>query len=265
MTDSVTFSFFGHSHLSALLRAGKRHERSAAADAVKLHFSRLNYKNFHPNFEVINGEKTIDQGLQKKLRFILRRDAPDSIFLLLMGNEYNSLAMMRHPTPYDFYWPESGLEIDETVSLLPFNVIKAELSALADRNALLFLNLFSEIYKKPIYLMPPPPPIQDEAHIRSYPSAFADRLNEYGLSPATFRLKMWRLYCVVLQEAAVKASVSYVDLPTEIFNADGFLKEIYWSQDPTHANPAYGDVLLSALIDLAGNDAHNKAHSGAIT
>lgn len=242
---------FGHSHLSALMRAGRRVNNAAAPDEAQLHFVRLNHKTCLPNFATEAGTRKVHPDLQRRLRFVLNRDAPKALFLSLMGNEYNTIGMLKHPEPFDFHWPEMDLPADFSLHVIPFDLMKAQMRALADTNCLLFWRFFASNYSGPIYMVPPPPPIADEAHILSYPGAFADRVAEFGLSKPEFRLKMWKLYCEVLRESVADTTTTFVELPAEIFEGN-YLKSNYWMEDPTHGNEAYGALVLQAILAQAG-------------
>jgi hypothetical protein len=241
---------FGHSHLSALMRAGRRMTNARQLGETGMHFVRLNHKTCLPNFLVEGGTRDIHPDLKRRLRFILKRDMPKALFLSLLGNEYNTIAMLRHPEPFDFHWPEMDLPADPKSTVIPFDLMKAQLRSMADHSSLLFWRYFASVYDGPMYFVPPPPPIANEDHIRAYPGAFAERVAEYGLSKPELRLKMWMLYCEVLREAIKGSSTTFVELPLEIFDA-GFLKSIYWQHDPTHGNEAYGEVILRKMLSLA--------------
>jgi hypothetical protein len=241
----------GHSHLSALMRAGRRLNNTAAPGEALLHFVRLNHKTCLPNFSTEAGLRKVHPDLQRRLRFVLNRDAPKALFLSLMGNEYNTIGMLKHPEPFDFHWPEMDLPADTSLQIIPFDLMKAQMRALADSNCLLFWRFFASFYTGPMYMVPPPPPIANEAHILSYPGAFADRVAEFGLSKPEFRLKMWMLYCDVLREAVADSSTTFVELPRAIFEG-GYLKSAYWKEDPTHGNEAYGALVLQTMLAKAG-------------
>lgn len=241
---------FGHSHLSALMRAGRRMTNSGELGDTNIRFCRLNHQMFMPNFVTEGSKRSIHPDLQRRLRFILKRDMPQAVFLSVMGNEFNSIAMMRHPEPFDFHWPEMDLPADPAMQIIPFDLMKAQIRALAEDSALLFWRFFASVYEGPMFMVPPPPPIADEAHIMAYPGAFADRVAQFGLSKPEFRLKMWMLYCEVLREAVAGSSTRYVELPIEIFDM-GYLKSTYWREDPTHGNEAYGAMVLKRLLEKA--------------
>ena len=246
------FAAFGHSHLSALLHASRVMQAEGKLNDVKLALLRLNLPELQPNFERRDGKYVLLDPVCRRMKFILRRDDCQAIFLTPMGNEYNTMGMLTHPVPFDFDWPEKNLSADTSRARIPFDLMKGQMRALAERNALLFVSFLASVFEGPIYLIPPPPPIADANHITAHPGAFADRVREYGLNPPMFRQKMWQLYAEVLRDAAV-GNVRFSALPSEIYD-DGFLKRTYWSEDPTHANPSYGQIVLQGLIDQAKAD-----------
>ena len=241
---------FGHSHLSALLKAWQSRQKQGRTGGREAFFARLNHKSFQPNFEMENGDRRLTPQLERRLQHILRTRAPDAVVCVLMGNEYNALAMVRHPRPYDFAWPERGLVADPKAEEIPFAMMKAQLAALAGRNALLFWRAIAAAAPCPVFLLPPPPPIHSKAHILAHPGKFGEMTARYGINPPEIRLKMWQLYCCVLQEAVAGSATWFLDLPDSVFDG-GYLAEPYWSQDPTHANSAYGEIVLSYVEENA--------------
>ncbi|EPX82415.1 hypothetical protein [Salipiger mucosus] len=280
-----TLLAFGHSHLSALSRAHKTYveEDPEGAPPVELHW--LGEKQLQPNFELVGlgkvkaarqageeaharlmsrlrtpGARDIAKGdkvrvlsekLETHLRELLAERDPAGIVLACMGNEYNTLGMLRHPEPFDFDLPGSDLPLEEGVTQIPYALMKAQVRATAERNALLFWRFFNDVAGDvPIYMLPPPPPIASEAHIRDFPGAFADRVADYGISPVTLRRKMWLLYCEVLDEAVAGTNTTLVALPPAVFT-DGCLSRQFWQSDPTHGNVDYGMVILDHVCSMA--------------
>lgn len=241
---------FGHSHLSALLNAWKIRENLGKNGGREAQFVRLNHPRFQPNFEVKNRPRQLSSDLEKRIGHIIRSRAPDVVVCVLMGNEYNSMAMIRHPRPYDFAWPERGFAAEPEAEEIPFAMMKAQLEALASRNALLFWKVIAQAASCPLYLLPPPPPIASETHILAHPGKFGEMAVRYGVNRPEFRCKMWQLYCEVLREAVAGSATHFLELPEAVID-DGFLAEPYWSTDPTHANAAYGEILLAAIEERA--------------
>jgi hypothetical protein len=248
--SSESIIAFGHSHLSALIRAGRSLTGAGHLGTTGLRFVRLNHSACLPNFLVKAGVREVHPLLAHRLRSILERDRPKAVFLSLFGNELSSIGLIQHPQPFDFHWPEMDLPADPQSTVIPFDLMKAQLRFSAENSSLLLWRFFASIYSGPIYLAPPPPPIEDETHIKSHPGPFADQIATQGLSRPDLRLKLWMLYCDVLREAVLGKSTKFVELPFEIFD-EGYLKSIYWQHDPLHGNQAYGDVVLRRMLSLA--------------
>ena len=276
---------YGHSHLAAMMRAYKEREAEEPDPTIEAQFEWLGRKPLQPNFELIGfgklksarkegeeiyqamadrlrgpgaeavskGEKVraLSEKLETFLRGSLAEQKPDAILLICMGNEYNSLGMLRHPRPFDFTLPGSDLPLIEGAEVIPHGMMKDHLRETVDNNALLFWRFFNDVAGDvPIYMVPPPPPIASEEHILSFPGAFADRAGEYGISPVSLRRKLWLLYCEVLRDGIAGTGTTFVDLPPVVFT-DGCLSRQFWQKDPTHGNLDYGLVVLDHVLDLA--------------
>lgn len=275
----------GHSHLSSMVRAYREWEKLEPDYPIKAVFDVLGRPELQPNFETIGAGKlkaakeageaehaaflarlrmpggqdlsggvkvrALSVKMEAHLRKVLAAEAPDAILLSCMGNEYNSIGMLRHPVPFDVDMPGSGIGVEEGVQRIPRAVMKAQIRERAEQNVLLFWRFFdAEAGDIPVYLVPPPPPIASEEHIRAYPGAFADRVEEYGISPVGLRRKLWLLYCEVLREALAGTGTVFVELPPVVFD-EGSLARQFWQKDPTHGNAEYGLAILDRVFDLA--------------
>ncbi len=277
---------FGHSHLSAYLRAKRFFERTGKELLAETSLTQLNFKVYQPNYENVDltaayssnpsGEKTnrlkrlaarlsgggyhsfdalnrprvLTENFENRMRHIIKRDDPNAIFLACMGNEYNTMGMLQHPEPFDFDLPGFGIEVEEGVAVIPYTLMRAQMTALCEQNVLLFWRFFNEATDKPIYLVPPPPPIADKMHIMSYPGAFSGKAKQYGVSPVGLRRKMWLLYCDILRDVVKGTGTTFVELPDPVF-VDGCLAKQFWQEDPTHGNVDYGKLMLEHVTDLA--------------
>lgn len=277
---------FGHSHLSAYLRAYMQGSKAGNYPGLDMTFGRLGMDTFQPNFETVSTEsaygasatgnapsrlkrlgarlkgggyhsfdaldrpRVLTEALERRLTHMMRRDDPDAILLACMGNEYNTMGMLQHPEPFDFDLPGSGIPIEEGKTVIPYAMMRAQMTALCEQNVLLFWRFFNEAAEKPVFLTPPPPPIADKMHIMSYPGAFAGRAKQYGVSPVGLRRKMWLLYCDILRDVTKDTGTTFVELPDPAF-VDGCLAKQFWQEDPTHGNVDYGRLMLEHVTDLA--------------
>ncbi len=247
---------FGHSHLSTFQRAWKARQRAGVPADPDLILSFLGDRTVGPNFVDCQPTRTVAPGLRDAVARTLETSRPDAVFCILMGNEYNALAMVRHTQAFDFDLPGEP-DRDPDVPAISAAQMRAQLTYLAARNALL---VWSEIARQAeavgakVYLLPPPPPIPSTDHIRAHPGAFGDLVARHGLNPAPLRRKMWLLYCDALRIAVRDTATTFLDLPDAIFE-NGFLAKQFWQADPTHANGTYGEIMLSLVADLAKQDA----------
>ncbi|MGV6800560.1 MAG: hypothetical protein ACWA5L_01410 [bacterium] len=209
----------------------------------------LRHQNFQPNFEIVNRKRAPAAGMVKRIKHIIKTEQPEAVVGVFMGNEYNALVLLNHPEPFDIAWPTDDLPTDMSRRIIGRELMKDQLRHMVAGTASLYFQLFKEIYDGPVFQLPPPPPVPSAEHIASYPGNFAGRVAEYGISPAPLRMKMWRLYCEVLQEVAMEQQAETLALPASIYDADGFLKEEYWNPDPTHGNEDYGIVLLETIVE----------------
>ena len=108
-----------------------------------------------------------------------------------------------------------------------------------------------------ITLLATPPPKADDRRLRlrlTVEPPFKAKLEEAGLdatsiplTPPRVRLKLWALMQRQMKSVAKDFGLSYVQVPQEAQDEDGFLKEEYWAGDVSHANRAYGDLFLSKI------------------
>lgn len=105
--------------------------------------------------------------------------------------------------------------------------------------------------RSPCIVIPPPPPIESETHIRKYPGAFAEKLKTHQIYPPWIRLAAWLRQIEISREFARQLNIEFVDLPPAAFSERGFLNEQYIGNDPTHGNTAYGELILRHILELA--------------
>jgi hypothetical protein len=102
-----------------------------------------------------------------------------------------------------------------------------------------------------------PPPKQDSEALRSAvftETHFARRFTRVGvcnaevqLSPPLLRLKLWLLLQQMMSEHAQAFGAHFCSSPPEAQTAEGFLHEDFWATDVTHANRAYGPLMLQTI------------------
>jgi len=86
---------------------------------------------------------------------------------------------------------------------------------------------------------------------------FRVRLEQLEVSPETvrfspplLRLKLWELTQDLLRDAVEGAGGVYVPCPPEARDDRGLLRREFWNEDITHANKAFGNLMLDQMARM---------------
>ena len=246
MIENLKLLAIGHSHMGAIQRAYKLREKENAKLFKASRFIRLNFEAFMPNFVQEDSQRKVSPDLKNRLKHIVRTEKPDTILLSLMGNEYNAFGMLKHPKQFDCNWPSHDLPAEEAATVLTFDIFRAEIAETARKNVFLLTDEFKNLDAIDVFVLCPPPPINDEEHINKYPGAFSGRIKKFGLSSAEFRMKIWLMYADILEIECKRSGFNFLESPFAA-RAEGYLAEQYRNDDPTHGNPSYGELVLKDL------------------
>ena len=170
---------------------------------------------------------------------------------MLGGNAHNMISLLRHARPYDFILhgeAEAGPPIDPDCELVPEALVRA---ALEERLQTDFwrLDRLHEI-AGPFIHVESPPPVISEAFIRDRAEVYFRDYNDQEIVPAShgIRWRIWRLNSRIMREKVEAMGCRFMSVPPEALDADGFLR-LDLAADPTHANEAYGELLIRAIED----------------
>jgi len=95
-----------------------------------------------------------------------------------------------------------------------------------------------------------PPPICNERLLTAKPEPHFEEVIHRGFAPNQLRLELFNIQTEILAEHALKQGAIFLDSPNEAFDGDGFLSEQYCANDFTHANTAFGNLILKQLRNL---------------
>ena len=229
----------GHSHLNAL--AGARH-------AINPEIRKLEgYKNFF----VLDGPWPRDDPYWETMT----AGTPDyDLALIWGGNEHNSLYFFEDAFKFDLYSTRVG-------RMLPGLQLISTLQVKRRFRNLTIDDLTSNLAKRAgstarrIFLIGTPPPKKDNAELESFlpmepnfqqwaAQINADRIK---ITDPFVRLKLWYILQDVFAEEAAKVGGTFVPVPDDVRDGEGFLRREYWADDITHANALYGKIVLDHL------------------
>jgi hypothetical protein len=163
------------------------------------------------------------------------------------GNAHNVLALLRHPRPFDFRFPdEPSIEPGDGAEPMPLALVRAALEAAMARD-LLRLRMVAAAAGPLVHLESPPPLADPELIAACAEGYFLERgITAAAVAPAPLRHRMWRLHGTIMREACAILSVPFVPVPAEALDEAGFLRPEL-AGDATHGNAMYGELLIRHL------------------
>lgn len=103
-----------------------------------------------------------------------------------------------------------------------------------------------------VHLLAPPPKADSDFIQQHHDSQFAaDGIATLGVSSPQLRLKFWQMQNRALADICADLSIETIAPPAAACDADGFLSREFYARDATHANAAYGELVLQQLEDCA--------------
>jgi len=157
--------------------------------------------------------------------------------------------------PFDFALASHpGLVVDEGVDLVPeLQLRDIWLPSMSPLENVL-TRMLDTGGPRPIVLGTPPPKADNEAirrgmqvHADFFTKLASDRGLDYEkaqLAPAYLRLKLWFLLQQMMRETAERLAVEFWAVSASAMTEEGYLPPEYWAEDATHANAAYGAIML---------------------
>lgn len=226
----MKLTFIGHSHIGCIERALKRDSGKNRNCSVQ--FLQLRNAAFLINKDAAEFERWHFQNhdLETIERIVIKTTQEASLTILYpFGNEHNIVSMVKRDLQ------EADL----------FRLIEANM-----QNYRHLLFALSHYVRSPAALLPPPPPI-DSAIISEKPGIFAQQIAINGIASDAVRISAWGHQKRLLQQMAADCRLVFLELPQEVFSSNGLLHKQFEGGDPTHANDAYGELILCHLANFA--------------
>jgi hypothetical protein len=233
----------GGSHVTAIANALKR---GAVGGAV-----RVNVDRFAPKGrDAREGEITLDDALQR----VAALEASDIVALSVIGTAHNIFGLLQHPEAFDIVADEAdAAALKAGAAVVPTNALLDMFDAYVDDNRTI-RRLRDATAARIVHIATPPPKFGIEALSQSDQVYNGTLIAEAGFSPAPLRAKLWRLEMQSMARAAKRAGMGFVEAPAAAVDAGGYLKPEYQANDLTHANHAYGALILKQFERLAALD-----------
>lgn len=167
-----------------------------------------------------------------------------TVVLLWGGNEHNSYHLLQRER-FDFFMSDDD-EIDRSATIVPLSMIKSSFAlTLAHMRDFLQHRIKSA---SNAFVVGTPPPLEDDSMVLERIKQQWDLTHiaddEVVVTRAALRLKLWRVLNQIRDEYAMSAGARVLPVPPGAQDERGFLDSKYWAPSATHANEAYGQLVL---------------------
>lgn len=180
------------------------------------------------------------------------------IVLVWGGNEHNVGFFFQAAFAFDFlsnkvkklipsFQIVSQSKIKRRFNEISLDELNGVLAALNERSA------------RSVTLVGTPPPKRDNETLRSlleqepyfcdWAAQLGQSIDEIKITEPHIRLKLWYLLQEMIAEIGRRHGARFIPVASELQDEDGFLLEQYSFPDVTHANAAYGEVMLRKVLE----------------
>jgi hypothetical protein len=176
-----------------------------------------------------------------------------SIYISVSGTYHNILELLRHEKDYSIILDNDYIiKEDEISEIIPVRALWSAFdSHIMDSEYIIEL---CKIARGRLNLLSPPPPKESNQYIFDKLSGMKKKsyrgqlVADVGINPPALRYALWKIECARLQRWCGHYDVAYVPPPAKAFDGAMFLKECYYSEDATHANRAYGALVIEQIL-----------------
>jgi hypothetical protein len=228
---------FGDSHVYAVERA--IYHRNYKRRPIPLEAYR--------QLKAKNGKQLGNLSLDAFHALIKELDPEDLVLSMIGGNQHAVFSLIQHPQPFDFFEPGLNDAVESGLRIIPYRTIEQVFAEGMQKDLKAITTLQKSTAAHVVHIIPPPPKA-DAGYIRQFHEAvFAEGVATRGVSPASLRLKFWKLQARVLERQCKAAKVDILLPPAATLDDEGFLASKFYANDATHANSAYGEIILTEV------------------
>lgn len=175
----------------------------------------------------------------------------DVLVISLAGTLHNSFGLLQHDERFDLFTPgDEAMTLAEGCVVVPENALWDAFKVTAEPNKKLVA--LRKKARCAMYHLATPPPKEDNGFIAARLARYRGRsAAEAGVNNASTRLKLWKLEMRVLAHLCGAWTLHFLPPPAEAQTSAGFLRPEYYGNDATHANDAYGELVLRQLEAVA--------------
>ncbi|WP_186208725.1 hypothetical protein [Burkholderia gladioli] len=203
------------------------------------------------------GSAVLNPELVRHIRSIAQDYDEIQIITVLGGGHYLALTMLDNGHPMEVILPgQPDLPLRSDAMLVSVDFAKDIFLQLIKDTFRVLACIRAEFPGVNFAQIESPPANGDNDFIRSHLGDYfeathsSEQIN--AISNPAQRYKFWRLQSEMYAEKCDELGIDYMAVPERAVTADGFLPSEYFGQDSTHANAAYGRVILDLIETRLG-------------
>jgi hypothetical protein len=185
-------------------------------------------------------------------------------FFAIMGAYHNLLGLLRSGETFDVLMGADDRPDGGATALVPQRALRSAISEQFEQSAKM-RNLMAAA-RGPVFIVSTPPPKRNndfilERFMRQKKQIYRGKaVEQFGVERPETRLKLWLLEAQLMTEWAESLGAGFLAPPAAASDEDGFLGENYYSDDVTHANAAYGALVLDQVAAILERSSKQVSH-----
>lgn len=189
--------------------------------------------------------------IEQALEAVARLPDRTVVFLAMLGTCHNLLGLLRSGPDFDFLVGPGDAPDPRAQERIPHRAIAAAFEEYLETGRP--IEKIRAASRVPVVLLSAPPPKESSRFMLDYLLRRAKRekygrsVERAGVERPDSRLKMWSLESRVTARWAQERDIKFLSAPERCFNSEGFLARKYYANDATHANAAYGALVLEQI------------------
>jgi len=232
--------------LHAVTRAW-REEEAKRPESIRYTAMCLLDPPYNPAFTDEGGARRPNRAWVADLRDILNSADDVSLFLFLGGSEAFRWGLTPGPCPFDFVDPHQDDGLPLNGQIIPYELIMK-----FSRQMFRFVDEFAKFLRfltnLKLVQINAPPPVRDLPAMIAAEPEWSQRVGDFGVSPLSFRTKMWRAASRALEDVCTENGIAFMGCPPAASDPRGGLRDDMVG-DFVHANVVWGRMIVQRLMD----------------
>ena len=239
--ENPTIWIIGDSHTGALVEAGKTGLDLESRFSIRI----LRFRKTKNGITLGDLDEADLEPLMASL------PEGDVVISMVGGNHHQSLGLAQHPQSFCVAGEEGDALLRPERELIPRAALTDALRQLQKFELIRISALTRTAASRVFHVFSPPPREHEEELIVGRTSGpLISAMLAQGISPPEMRMACWNMHNAVVRDAVGPLGVRFIDPPREALSERGFILRAYQTDDRTHANKAYGALLLQHIVAL---------------